>query len=181
MRNNVRTGSASGPTLPVGRSVAGVADFNGDTRPDYLLFNASTRSTLIRYMSGATRIGCRYGPTIPAGFEVAGLADFDGNGRPDYLLGALKYFLADERRRAMAIKRGKGQRFIPLDELGADEGAAREPTDPVTAEQVYERRWASTVLERVLGLLKNEYVAAGNATLFDCLKQLLPDEPGSPV
>jgi RNA polymerase sigma-70 factor (ECF subfamily) len=27
-----------------------------------------------------------------------------------YLLGALKYFLADERRRAMAIKRGKRQR-----------------------------------------------------------------------
>ena len=32
-----------------------------------------------------------------------------------------------------------------------------EPADPVTAEQIYERRWASTVLERVLGLLKNEY------------------------
>src|SRR5437867_7947184 len=30
-----------------------------------------------------------------------------------YLLGALKYFLADEQRRAMAIKRGKGQRLIP--------------------------------------------------------------------
>ena len=29
-----------------------------------------------------------------------------------YMLGALKYFLADERRRAMAIKRGKGQRLI---------------------------------------------------------------------
>jgi predicted Zn-dependent protease len=32
----------------------------------------------------------------------------------------------------------------------------------------------------VLGLLKNEYVAAGNGALFDSLKQLLPDEPGSP-
>ena len=97
-----------------------------------------------------------------------------------YLLGALKYFLADERRRAMAIKRGKGQRLIPLEELGPDERTEIEPTDPLTAEQIYERRWASTVLARVLGLLKNEYVAAGNATLFDCLKQLLPDEPGSP-
>jgi len=37
------------------------------------------------------------------------------------LLGALKYFLADERRRGMAIKRGKGQRLIPLEELQADE------------------------------------------------------------
>ncbi|HXQ01343.1 MAG TPA: hypothetical protein VN801_00115, partial [Candidatus Udaeobacter sp.] len=97
-----------------------------------------------------------------------------------YLLGALKYFLADERRRAMAIKRGKGQRLIPLEELSANQLIGMEPTDPVTAEQIYERRWASTVLERVLSLLKNEYVAAGNAALFDSLKQLLSDEPGSP-
>jgi RNA polymerase sigma factor (sigma-70 family) len=97
-----------------------------------------------------------------------------------YLLGALKYFLADERRRATAIKRGKGQTLIPLEELSADERRETEPADMVTAEQIYERRWASTVLERVLGLLKNEYVAAGNAPLFDSLKQLLPDEPGSP-
>jgi RNA polymerase sigma-70 factor (ECF subfamily) len=98
-----------------------------------------------------------------------------------YLLGALKYFLADERRRAMAIKRGKGQRLIPLEELSADDRIEMEPADPVTAEQIYERRWASTVLEHVLGLLKSEYVAAGNAALFDSLKQLLPDEPGSPT
>jgi RNA polymerase sigma-70 factor (ECF subfamily) len=97
-----------------------------------------------------------------------------------YLLGALKYFLADERRRAMAIKRGRGQRFIPLEELNGDERIRIEPADSLTAEQIYERRWASTLLERVLGLLKNEYVSAGNSTLFDCLKQLLPDEPGSP-
>jgi RNA polymerase sigma-70 factor (ECF subfamily) len=96
-----------------------------------------------------------------------------------YLLGALKYFLADERRRAMAIKRGKGQRLIPFEELSDGERTEMEPTDPVTAEQIYERRWASTVLEHVLGLLKNEYVAAGNARLFDSLQQLLPDEPGA--
>lgn len=97
-----------------------------------------------------------------------------------YLLGALKHFLADEHRRVMAIKRGKGQQLIPLDELSDDEQNAMEPADPVTAEQLYERRWASTMLERVLGLLKKEYAALGNAALFDSLKQLLPDEPGAP-
>lgn len=97
-----------------------------------------------------------------------------------YLLGALKHFLADERRRAVAIKRGKGQRLIPFEELSADEGTQMEPADPVTAEQIYERRWASTLLERVLNLLKNEYGAAGNAALFNSLKRLLPDEPGAP-
>jgi DNA-directed RNA polymerase specialized sigma24 family protein len=97
-----------------------------------------------------------------------------------YLLGALKYFVADERRRAMAIKRGKGQRVIALEELSAEERSDMEPADPLTAEQIYERRWASTVLERVLALLKNEYVTGGKAALFESLKQLLPDEPGAP-
>src|SRR5882724_4110005 len=97
-----------------------------------------------------------------------------------YLLGALKYFVVDEQRRAMAVKRGKGQRLIPLEELRADERIDMEPSDPMTAEMIYERRWALTVLERVLSRLKDEYVAAGNAALFDALKELLPDEPGSP-
>jgi RNA polymerase sigma factor (sigma-70 family) len=97
-----------------------------------------------------------------------------------FLLGALKHFLADERRRAMAIKRGAGQRLIPLEELSVDERIEMEPADPATAERIYERRWASTVLERVLDLLEDEYRAAGNAALFNSLNQLLPDEPGVP-
>src|SRR5437667_11620038 len=44
-----------------------------------------------------------------------------------YLLGALKYFLANERRRGMAIKRGKGQRLIPLEELRSDGRSELEP------------------------------------------------------
>jgi len=97
-----------------------------------------------------------------------------------YLLGGLKLFLADDQRRAMAVKRGKGQRLIPLEELRADDRIEMEPADPMTAEMIYERRWALTVLERVLSRLKDEYRAAGNATVFDALKELLPDEPGSP-
>jgi RNA polymerase sigma-70 factor (ECF subfamily) len=97
-----------------------------------------------------------------------------------YLLGALKYFVVDEHRRAMAIKRGQGQRLVPLEEFRAENRVEMEPADPVTAEMIYERRWALTVLEQVLGRLKKEYQVAGNAALFDSLKQLLPDEPGSP-
>src|SRR5438552_17311354 len=70
-----------------------------------------------------------------------------------YLLGALKYFVADEQRRAMAVKRGKGLRLIPLEKLRTDEGIEMEPADPVTAETIYERRWALTVLEHVLSRL----------------------------
>ena len=97
-----------------------------------------------------------------------------------YLLASVKNFLADERRHAMAIKRGKGERPIPLEELSGDERSEMEPADPVTAEMIYERRWASTVLERVLSRLQDEYAATHNAALFDSLTQLLPDEPGAP-
>jgi RNA polymerase sigma-70 factor (ECF subfamily) len=55
-----------------------------------------------------------------------------------------------------------------------------EPADHLTAERLYERRWALTLMEQVLRRLKSEYQTAGNAELFDCLKQLLPDEPGAP-
>ena len=96
-----------------------------------------------------------------------------------YLVASLKNFLADESRHAKAIKRGKGQRLIPLEELSIDERIHTEPADAVTAEQIYERRWASTVLEHVLSRLKVEYQAVGHAALFDSLKQLLPDEPGA--
>jgi RNA polymerase sigma factor (sigma-70 family) len=97
-----------------------------------------------------------------------------------YLLTSLKHFLASEHRRAMAAKRGKGQRLIPLEELSASDQREIEPTDPLTAERLYERRWALTLMEQVLRRLKDEYCTAGNAALFDSLKLLLPDEPGAP-
>ena len=97
-----------------------------------------------------------------------------------YLLTAVKHFLADERRRAMAIKRGKGERLIPLKELCGEERSGPEPADSLTAERIYERRWASTLLDRVLTRLEDTYGARGNAALFDSFNQLLADEPGAP-
>src|SRR6266487_1063061 len=97
-----------------------------------------------------------------------------------YLLSALKHFLVDERRRAMAIKRGKGERLISLEEMRAEEQSSMEPADPLTAERIYERRWASTLLDRVLSRLEDKYRTRGNAALFDSFNQLLGDEPGAP-
>jgi RNA polymerase sigma factor (sigma-70 family) len=95
-----------------------------------------------------------------------------------YLLTSLKHFLASERRRAMTAKRGKGQRLIPLEEL--NERVELEPADHLSADRLYERRWALTLMEQVLRRLKNEYDTAGNTELFDSLKQLLADEQEAP-
>ena len=95
-----------------------------------------------------------------------------------YLLTSLKHFLAKARRRELTLKRGEGRALVPLDELIAREHADLEPADNLTADKIYERRWALTLLEQVLTRLESEYRSAGNEKLFDCLKEFLSDEPG---
>jgi RNA polymerase sigma factor (sigma-70 family) len=94
-----------------------------------------------------------------------------------YLLTSLKNFLAKAKRRELAIKRGAGQALVPLDELLAREHADLEPADNLTADRIYERRWALTLLDQVLTRLESEYRSAGNGKLFDSLKEFLSDEP----
>src|SRR5439155_14422727 len=86
LNNNAFVASAGAPTLPVGWGVVGVADFNGDSQPDYLLYNTSTHQTGVWYLNNNVLVGGAYGPTLPANWKVVGVADFDGDGRPDYLL-----------------------------------------------------------------------------------------------
>jgi RNA polymerase sigma factor (sigma-70 family) len=97
-----------------------------------------------------------------------------------YLLTSLKHFLVSEHRRAVTLKRGKGQHAIPLEELTVTQRGDMEPADHLSADRLYERRWALTLMEQVLRRLRHEYDAAGNGALFDLLKQLLPDERGAP-
>src|SRR6266487_1397576 len=97
-----------------------------------------------------------------------------------YLLTSLKHFLTNERNRAMAIRRGEGQRLIPLDQLRDRERGGFEPADALTADQLYERRWALALLDQVMTRLGDEYRAAGNVVLFERLKALLTDEPDRP-
>jgi hypothetical protein len=53
-------------------------------------------------------------------------------------------------------------------------------TDGPTADQIYERRWAFTVLEQVMSRLRDEYRSAGNVRFFDQMKKMLMDEPDRP-
>jgi len=97
-----------------------------------------------------------------------------------YLLASVKNFLADESRHAMAIKRGKGQRLIPLDDIRERDRIDIERSDRLTADQIYERRWAFTVLEQVMARLRDEYRSAGNVRFFDQMRKMLMDESGRP-
>ena len=70
MNNNVHTSGNSGPTLPAGWTVGGAADFDGNGRPDYLLYNSSTQQTAIWYLNNNILIGSAFGPTLLAGWSL---------------------------------------------------------------------------------------------------------------
>jgi RNA polymerase sigma-70 factor (ECF subfamily) len=97
-----------------------------------------------------------------------------------YLLASLKNFLAKAHRRATTIKRGEGRPLVPLEDLLLRERADREPADTLSADRIYERRWALTLLEQVLARLAEEYQVAGNSVLFEQLKQILSGERDRP-
>jgi RNA polymerase sigma-70 factor (ECF subfamily) len=98
-----------------------------------------------------------------------------------YLLVSLKRFLASEQHRAGGVKRYETGPHIPLDKLLDSEAADFELAETLSADRLYERRWALGVLEQVLGRLESEYQAAGNAALFDRLKEFLVGQQGRPL
>src|ERR1039458_5529066 len=64
-----------------------------------------------------------------------------------FLLASLKHFLADQRDKARAQKRGGGQPIISLDDTTCEDRYRLEPVEVMDAEKLYERRWALTLLE----------------------------------
>ena len=50
--------------------LSGVADFNSDGHPDYVLYNSDTRQTAIWYLNNNVYISAAYGPTLPVGWSL---------------------------------------------------------------------------------------------------------------
>jgi RNA polymerase sigma-70 factor (ECF subfamily) len=91
-----------------------------------------------------------------------------------FLLACLKNFLANERDRAQAQRRGGGRVFVPLDGEEAESRYSLEPPDHRTPEAIFERRWAFAVLERTMHQLQSDYAAADKRELFEQLQGFLP-------
>ena len=95
-----------------------------------------------------------------------------------FLLMAMNRFLANAWDRAHAQKRGGGK-TLTLPFNAADSQCGWEPADPATPEQSFERRWALTLLDRVLTRLSAEYARQDRAELFEQLKPCLLGERSS--
>jgi RNA polymerase sigma factor (sigma-70 family) len=95
-----------------------------------------------------------------------------------YLLASLNHYQSDATERAARLKRRAGQPLISLDAMAAEGRYALEPADPSTPEQLFDRRWALTLLDTVLQHLEAEAVESGRETLFRQIKGLLLGDRG---
>jgi RNA polymerase sigma factor (sigma-70 family) len=96
-----------------------------------------------------------------------------------FILTSLKFFVADEEDRGRAHKRGGGM-VVPLEFSSGEERYQREPTHDETPERIFERRWALSVLDRVIEKLRSEFVKHGSPVHFDRLKIFLLGQSDAP-
>ena len=102
------------------------------------------------------------------------------NGRfRSFLLVSLKNFLANERERQRAQKRGGRISFISWEEANAEENYQATAALALPPDQAFAQSWATTMLEQVLAKLRADYVMAGQGDLFDALQIYLTGDKGT--
>ncbi len=127
------------------------------------------------------RISCKGSSPICSKRQFFQAADPDKGRFRSYLLASLNHFVADAAARAGRLKRGDGRPLLSLDAVVAERRYAQEPADPGNPEQLFERRWALTLLDTVLQRLETEAAESGRADLFRQIKGvLLGDRGGVP-
>jgi RNA polymerase sigma factor (sigma-70 family) len=96
-----------------------------------------------------------------------------------FLLASIKHLLANEWKRATRQKRGGGQVHFSLEEEFASGAPQHELMDHIDPEKAYARRWAETLLQRVLDRLHDEWEDKDATRHFDDLKPFLVDRKGA--
>jgi RNA polymerase sigma factor (sigma-70 family) len=90
-----------------------------------------------------------------------------------FLLAAAKHYLADARKHDTRQKRGGTNRALSLDVALAENRYRHEPADTVTAETLFDRRWALTLLDEAMDRLEGEHKRIGKEALFARLQPFL--------
>jgi len=96
-----------------------------------------------------------------------------------FILTSLKFFVADEQDRDRAQKRGGGA-VVSLEFSSGEDRYQREPAHDETPERIFERRWALSVLDRVVEKLREEFVRHGRPEHFERLKVFLLGRSDAP-
>jgi RNA polymerase sigma-70 factor (ECF subfamily) len=110
--------------------------------------------------------------------DIAGLKQENGRFRA-FLLASLKHFLANERDRAGRLKRGGNITHLSLDWQSADARFQLADGMQVPPDAAFDREWALALLDRVVGMLREEFAAEGKAERFEQLKPWLTAASGT--
>lgn len=95
-----------------------------------------------------------------------------------FLLASLKNYLANERQRAQAKKRGGDHVRLRLEPEEVERRLLLQPATRTTPEDVFLRHWGLTVLERVMESLEVEMRRRGRAEELEVLKDFLAGSGG---
>jgi RNA polymerase sigma factor (sigma-70 family) len=90
-----------------------------------------------------------------------------------FLAASLQNYLSDEADRVRCIKRGGNVKFVALDSEFAECRYRLDAADFLTADKMFDARWAITLLDEVLTRLGKEYATQGRASTFETLKPFL--------
>jgi RNA polymerase sigma factor (sigma-70 family) len=90
-----------------------------------------------------------------------------------FLLASIQNYLSKEIDRTHCLKRGGKTEFIPLDAKNAEDRYRLEPTDYLTAEKIFDARWALTLLDEAMSLLCREYAGQGKMETLEKLRPFL--------
>ncbi len=97
-----------------------------------------------------------------------------GKGRlRSFLMASCMHYLSNRLDHDRARKRGGGSSVVSIDGTVAEGRYGLEPSHELTAERLFERRWATTLLELVISRLEEEMAAAGKARQFAILRPTL--------
>ena len=90
-----------------------------------------------------------------------------------FLLASFHNHISHAREKARAVKRGGGHQHLSLDAETAEDRYRYEPADYLTAEKIFEARWAIGVLAEAIRRLGEEYASLGKTAVFKALKSFL--------
>ncbi len=97
-----------------------------------------------------------------------------------YLMACCSHFLARHHERERAVKRGGGRALIPIDTVMAESRFGGEPSHDLTAERLFERQWALTLLDHVQAGLDGEMSRSNKRALYQRLRPALLGLEGAP-
>lgn len=90
-----------------------------------------------------------------------------------FLLASLQNYISAQAQREHSLKRGGNCEFVSLDPEMAERRYLLEPVDALTAEKIFDARWALTLLDRAMTLLADEYAVQDKTSTFEVLKPFL--------